>query len=105
MAPKHETPAGQGGGKSQKTLIRKGSKIGRVLEALAEGRTLNRFEATRQLHDWTLHSTVSALEKHGISVARQYETVPGYQGHPTRCRRYWLEPDQRERARKLLGGQ
>jgi hypothetical protein len=109
MPKQNETPAQRGGAatgaKTKQNSIAKTTKKGRVLEALAEGRSLNRFQATRELHDWCLHSTVAALEKHGLSIARQYEQVPGYQGNRTHCVRYWLEPDQRERARELLGGQ
>ncbi|TLS66571.1 hypothetical protein FEF65_10065 [Mariprofundus erugo] len=64
---------------------------------------MNFIEAQQRHHDRSLHSTVSEIQTdYGIVVQRKWETVPGYQGAPTRCRRYWLEADQRELARELL---
>lgn len=77
----------------------------RVLSALLDGRTFNRFESERQLNDHCLHTTVSTLQDMGVTILRQFETVPGYQGIPTRVCRYWLEqsePNMR-RASILLG--
>jgi hypothetical protein len=75
----------------------------RVLLALAQGRSLNRFEAERSLSDHCLHSTVSEIQGRGIRVDRVMETVPGYCGMPTRVARYWLAPEQRTAALALLG--
>jgi len=66
----------------------------RVLSALLDGRTFNRFEAERQLNDHCLHSTVSTLQDMGVTIPREYETVPGYQGIPTRVCRYWIEQSE-----------
>lgn len=73
----------------------------RVLGALAAGRTLNRFEAARELRDWCLPSTVSELEKRDLTILRKSETVPGSFG-PVHCARYWLSPASLERANQLL---
>lgn len=74
----------------------------RILQALVDGRTLNRFEAARELRDHVLPSTVSELEKRGLTIHRKGETVPGAFG-PAHCCRYWLAPESRARALELLG--
>lgn len=74
------------------------TKTARVLEAFMTGRSYNRFQAETQLHDHCLHSTVSTIQKkHRIAINRKFETVRGYQGIPTQCCRYWIEPRERER--------
>ncbi len=73
----------------------------RVLRAFLDGRSLNRFEATRELRDWCLNTTVSQLEGRGIKINRVDETVPGAFG-PVRCCRYRLALESRERAAELL---
>lgn len=83
--------------------IKPGTKLAAVLSALAEGQTLNRFEAERVVHDHTLNSTISEIEKRGVRVERREETVRGFRGHPTRVARYWLAEDQRAAAKALLG--
>lgn len=90
-------------GESNNTAIPK--KWQRVLSALLDGRTFNRFEAERQLNDHCLHTTVSTLQDMGVTIPREYETVPGYQGIPTRVCRYWLEQSEPNlrRASFLLG--
>jgi len=76
------------------------SKYGRVLAALMTGESYNLFEAESQLHDRSLHSTVSALQNtYGIQVSRCRETVPGYEGRPTGCCRYWIDVSERLRIR------
>jgi len=78
------------------------TKNERVLAALMLGRSYNRFESERELHDHCLHSTVSTLErKHGLTISRKFETVPGYQGSPTRVCRYWIGLDERLRIERL----
>lgn len=80
------------------------SKKKRVLQALCKrGRQgFNRFEAERLLSDHCLHSTVSTLQnQHDIEIQREFETIPGYQGIPTRVCRYWIADDTRERALKI----
>ncbi|WP_024931081.1 hypothetical protein [Methylophilus sp. OH31] len=79
-------------GDSNNTAIPK--KWQRVLSALLDGRTFNLFEAERQLNDHALHSTVSSLQAKGVTILREFETVPGYQGIPTHVCRYWLEQSE-----------
>jgi hypothetical protein len=77
----------------------------RVLTALLAGRSFNRFDAERELHDHCLHSTVATIESKGVRIARRVERVPGFQGLPTDVCRYWLEkaPESTQRAREVLG--
>lgn len=74
----------------------------RVLRAFVDGRSLNRWEAARELRDWCLHSTVSELQGRGVKILRREEKVPGAFG-PVRCCRYWIAPEALQRARELLG--
>jgi len=74
----------------------------RVLHALADGRSFNRFEAERELRDHVLPSTVADLQRRGLNVERKTERVPGYAGVPTDCCRYWLSPLSLNRAREIL---
>jgi hypothetical protein len=76
----------------------------RVLRALLDGGSFNRFEAERQSSDHCLHSTVSRLEGMRVRIRRGDETVAGFQGLPTHVCRYWLDPESREKASQLLGG-
>jgi hypothetical protein len=76
-------------------------KWARILRALLDGRRLNRFEAARELRDWCLNTTVSQLERRGLTIQRKDEVVPGAYG-PVHCCRYWLAPESSERARELL---
>lgn len=77
-------------------------KWARILAYLLAGRSLNRFEAYRELRDSCLNTTVSQIEHRGVKVSRKEETVPGAFG-PVRCCRYWLAPESLARARELLG--
>lgn len=63
----------------------------RVLTAFLEGKSFNRFESERQLNDHCLHTTVSTLQGFGVTIFREFETVSGWQGIPTRVCRYWLD--------------
>jgi hypothetical protein len=76
----------------------------RVLAALLEGRSYNRFEAERDLSDHCLHSTIASIEAKGVPVSRRFESVPGYAGSQTKCCRYWLDPKNFAAARILLDG-
>lgn len=78
------------------------AKWQRVLSALLTAKSYNRFEAARELHDHCLHSTVSTIQSKGVCIHRTEERIPGYQGIPTRCCRYWLPRSEYERARALL---
>lgn len=88
-----------------KNITRQGRplKWRRVLSALVSGRSFNRFEAERELHDHCLHTTVSVLQGKGLTILRRGEVVAGFQGAPTHVCRYWLAPESRERAAELLG--
>ena len=66
------------------------SKKKRVLIALCE-KPYHRFRAETELNDHCLHSTVSTIQnQHGIQVEREWVTVPGFQGIPTRVCCYWI---------------
>lgn len=82
----------QKNGNSNPTPIPK--KWQRVLSALLDGRTFNRFESERQLNDHCLHTTVSTIQAMGVTILRKFETVPGYQKIPTRVCRYWIEQSE-----------
>lgn len=73
----------------------------RILRAFADGKTLNRFEAARELRDWCLNTTVSQLERRGVVILRRDEQVPGAFG-PVRCCRYWLAPQSVGAAKGML---
>lgn len=76
----------------------------RILAALLAGRSYNRWEAARELHDHCLHSTVSTIQGKGVPVARRTEKVAGYLGARTDCRRYWIEPRHYAHGRAVLDG-
>jgi len=74
------------------------TKADRVLDALMSGKSFNRFEAERELHDHCLHTTVAELQtRRDLTIEREYETVPGYEGIPTQCKRYWMSPEEAQR--------
>lgn len=83
---------------------RRPTKEDRMLRILLErARSLNRFEA-EDLGDHCLHSTVAALQsRKGLTIHREWETVPGYDGSLTRVKRYRLAPESRPMALALLG--
>lgn len=77
------------------------TKTGRVLSALMTGRSYNRFEAERYLHDHCLNSTVAELQnRYKIKINRRYESFAGYKGKPARCCRYWIDADECMRIRR-----
>lgn len=79
------------------------NKRRRVLAYFANGGTLNRFQAVNCLHDWVLPSTVAQIQAlDGIQVARKPERVRGYLGSAVTVARYWLTPEQRQRAQERL---
>jgi hypothetical protein len=74
----------------------------RVLQALANGRQLTRFDA-EGLGDHSLNSTVAYLEgEKGITISRVPVIVPGRFGE-VHCLRYRLDDEARPRALLLLG--
>ena len=81
-----------------------GTKIETILKVFDRRISLNRFEAEAH-HDHCLHSTVASLERYGITIGRQWETVPCLRGRASvRCKRYWLDskPENLLAARALL---
>ena len=81
----------------------KETKTGRVLAEFMTGRKFTRFDAERVLHDHILNTTVSTLQRvHGVKICRKQITVPGYQGAPTSCCLYWMEPEEIERVKKRI---
>jgi hypothetical protein len=110
-APTEKSAGGcgsEGAGKPLKYTAgpRPDSKEHAVLAAPATGRSYNRFEAARELGDWCIHSTMSSIQKRGVTVARKDEAVPGRTGKPCHVMRYWLTPGERAKARTLtaVGG-
>lgn len=90
---------------NKNSRIRKDSKLFKVLQALSTGKSFNRFEASRELSDWCLHSTVSTIQSRGIQVHRERETVPCLGGTKTTdVMRYRLLPGEIPKAIKLLEG-
>lgn len=79
------------------------SKKRRVLTALIDGKSFHRFEAEKLLNDHCLHSTVAELQNCGVIISRKSESVPGYQGIDIRVMRYWIAPEHKARAEKVLG--
>lgn len=103
---KSPASAGTGQGSNQTSHVdnsKRPLKWQRVLSALVNGRSFNRFQAEHELHDHALHSMVSNLQGKGVVIHRHDEVVPGYQGIPTHVCRYWLAPDSRDHALILLG--
>ncbi|MHB8622077.1 MAG: hypothetical protein ACYC9J_00415 [Sulfuricaulis sp.] len=109
MKAEIKSPALAGNGADNKkqtsgaTLSRHETKLKRVLAELAKGTSLHRFQAER-IGDHTLHSTVVKIQKYGIAIEREWIIVMGFAGHPTHVKKYWLNHENRERARTLLGG-
>jgi len=87
--------------KSRANDSRTSRKWQRVLGAFYDGRTLNRWEAARELRDWCLHTTVAGLEARGVRIDRHDEVVRGHFGD-VHCKRYKLAVESRERAAELL---
>lgn len=73
----------------------------RILAHLAEGNTLTRFEAEK-IGDHALNTTISIIGGKGIDVSREPIVLEGRYG-TIHCKRYWLEPDERASAQRLLG--
>jgi hypothetical protein len=78
------------------------TKQSRILRLLADGESLNRFEAER-IGDHTLPSTISTLRHyHGLPIVSAREKVPNRFGTLTPCKRYHLPADARPLALALL---
>ena len=95
MKDKITAPEGADNSKSQLNyitpVIRKDTKLCRVLTGFSKGESFNRFEAEKALFDHCLHSTVSSIEKLGIQIQRKSEVVSCVNGtKKTVVNRYWL---------------
>ena len=102
-APTHDNAKNDNSSKPIITRkIKRNTKLYRVLSALLK-RSYNLFEASDELHDRSLHSTVSTIQNvYGIRVDRYTETVPGFKGEPTQVSRYWISSSQHIKALELL---
>jgi hypothetical protein len=72
----------------------------RILCLLAGGAALTRFDAERH-GDHALNSTISTIGRMGITVSRKPITIEGRFGK-IHCKRYWLEPGDRDTAIAIL---
>lgn len=71
-----------------------------VLEHLIFDGSLNKYEAARQLGDWSLHSTISTLANtYGVTFKRTPEKVPNARMPVTR---YSITDSARSHARDVL---
>ncbi len=78
-------------------------KLITMLKAFAGGQKLHRFQAER-LGDHCLHTTVSDLQiKHQITFSREWTKVPNRFRSITHVKNYWLDGENLERARVILG--
>jgi hypothetical protein len=86
---------------SCRVVRRTGTKLRRILSALIDGRRLTRFDA-EQLGDHCLPSTVSALQRLGITIQREPVALEGRHGR-FRCCVYWLAESDRPTALRIVG--
>lgn len=73
----------------------------RILRLMRTGARLTRFDVEKY-GDHCFNTSVSVIGKKGITISREPIVIEGRFGK-FRCKQYWLEPDQIERARRLLG--
>jgi hypothetical protein len=79
------------------------TKVSRVLAAFMTSESYNLFEATLELNDHSLHSTVSTLQNsYKIRISRKRESIVGYDGIPVSCCRYWIDLEERMRIRSEI---
>jgi len=68
------------------------------------GYRLTRFDAIK-FNDTSLNSTIPKLESQlGVAVQREWTTRKTVYETHTRCKGYWLDPEQLEKAENLLLG-
>lgn len=109
MSAPNENPApvaaGRGLGKQQRALNPTTKLFSLVQAFLDLGELgLNCFEAAHDHHDYVLRSSISELQqRYGVIFFRREEVVRNFTGGTTRCLRYWIAPESRERAFSLLG--
>ncbi len=76
---------------SKNDFIKQIKKTTLILKLLYEGKSLNRFEA-EHYNDHCLNSTISTIERYGISINRNWESVPCINGKSTiKVKRYWID--------------
>ena len=106
MNTKEKAPAGteaQSNKITVKSTKKRPGKLETILKHLAEGNSLNRFQAER-LGDHTLPTTISDLsKKYGLNFSRERVNVPNNFGGQTSVSVYWLEKGENlNRARQVL---
>lgn len=82
--------------------LKPGNQNHRTLTAFYHGERLHRFDAEK-IGVHALHSLVSALEKTGLRFDRQTVSVPTRWGDDAHVALYWLAPESRPLAARLLG--
>jgi len=82
--------------------LRTDTKQHRIATEFFAGRELHRFTA-QQFGDYSLHSTVSSLESHGLRFDRKTISVPTRWGRDCHVALYWLHPASFGLAAQLLG--
>ncbi len=92
--PKDESSRAHGQNSTAPTLLAS------VLEHLLFTSTLNKYEAARELGDWSLHSTISTLANtYGVTIKRTPEKVPNA---TMPVARYSIPDSARRHARDVL---
>lgn len=82
--------------------IRPGSQLYRVLSEFHAGRHMHRFDGEK-IGCHALHSVVSRLESKGLCFDRKTVCVPTRWGADAHVALYWLAPESRPLAARLLG--
>ncbi len=93
------------GSKTTVKSNRKDTKLVRILRLFYFGNWWD-FQTIRQHGDSCLHSSVSAYKNIlGIEFEDQWQTKNGFDGNPTRCKRWRLRrsPENLRRVRAFLG--
>lgn len=82
--------------------LKPGNQNHRGLTAFYHGERLHRFDGER-LGIHALHSLVAALEKTGLKFDRRTVSVGTRWGADAHVTQYWLAPESRPLAARLLG--
>ncbi|TBW11699.1 hypothetical protein E0E50_05880 [Azotobacter chroococcum subsp. isscasi] len=97
---KKSRPLSQQASPSQGQHITAPTLIAAVLKHMLFTSSLNKYEAARELGDWSLHSTISDLANtYGLTIKRTPEKVPASRMPVTR---YSIPDNERARARAVL---
>jgi hypothetical protein len=75
----------------------------RILRLLESGKRMTRFDAEKY-GDHAFNSTVSYLSARGVRISRMPILIRGRFGN-IHCKRYWIEPEDAEQAKALLGSE